>query len=246
MAVAAFAAGITISNAQVYSANVVGYASVPSLTPNQYYMMECPFAVGVSNGVNEVFGTSLPDGSAVYTWNSGSQTFSTVVYDSTGGNNGLSGVVWFQADDTTPATSLPTIPPGRGFFFVPNGPMTNVFSGAVSVNVGTSNSIPLPTPNQYYMLGSLVPYSGFVTNGTASGGGANMNNLPDGSAVYQWNPVSQTFTTTVFDSTGGNNGLSGVVWFQADDTTPAPCPQIGVGDGVFLAPNGSYTWTTGL
>jgi hypothetical protein len=64
-AVALLAAGIASSRADgtVYSQNIVGYASVS--TPGNgasYFLMTCPFVIGQSNGLNEVFGTNtLPD-----------------------------------------------------------------------------------------------------------------------------------------------------------------------------------------
>ena len=244
-ATALLAAGLLKTQATpVYSQNIVGYASIPLQTAGQYYMMSCPFVVGVSNGVNEIFGTSLPDGTSIFIWSSGSQSFKNIVYDSTGGNDSLP-YSWFQADDTTPVTFLPTNAPGMAFFIVPNQPVTNTFVGAVAVSIGTSNNMVLPTGGQYYMVASAVPYAGYVTNGTKVNGGPNLNGLPDGSSLFQWNPLAQSFTTYVYDSTGGNDSLP-FVWFQADDTTPAPCPQINVGDGFFLVPNNTYTWTTGL
>jgi len=149
------------------------------------------------------------------------------------------------ADDTTPAPTMPMVKPGVGFFLVPNSPITNIFAGTIAVNVGTSNQMALTSGGSYYMVASAVPYTGFVTNGNNSTGGANLNGLPNGSAVYQWNSELQKFTTSVFDASGGNNSLPDV-WFQGDDTTPAPCPQINVGEGIFVVPNASYTWTTGL
>src|SRR5271170_4448050 len=68
VAVAALAATIITSEAQVYSANVVGYASVV-ITGGQYNMLANPFNSGVTNGANEVFNGNytansgyLPDG----------------------------------------------------------------------------------------------------------------------------------------------------------------------------------------
>src|SRR5260221_2340569 len=88
MAVAALAAGIITSQAQpVYSANVVGYASVATPSSGTYYSLAVPFKIGVSNGANEVFTTPLPDFSTLLLWDVPSQSYKTVVaasFSSTG------------------------------------------------------------------------------------------------------------------------------------------------------------------
>jgi hypothetical protein len=57
MAAATLAAGVISSQAAgVYSQNIVGYVNVASPTAGNSYLLSVPFAIGVSNGANEVLG----------------------------------------------------------------------------------------------------------------------------------------------------------------------------------------------
>src|ERR1039457_324086 len=77
IALGALALGAFSSRADVTSANIVGYANV--ITPGSggtYYMMTCPFVIGVSNGADEVYGlnanpNALPPGSTLLKFNVG-------------------------------------------------------------------------------------------------------------------------------------------------------------------------------
>src|ERR1035437_9936335 len=105
IAAAALAAGVITSQAQVYSLNVVGYANVPQAGGD--LMLSCPFVIGVSNGINEVFGSSLPSFSQVLIWNG--VGYDTALYDPTDPNGDGSGP-WFHGDDTTVLNPLPVLP----------------------------------------------------------------------------------------------------------------------------------------
>jgi hypothetical protein len=242
IAAAALASGIISSQAGVYSQNIVGYANVQS-TGFKNSFIEVPFAIGVSNGVNEVFGNTLPAGSYILLYANGAYT--EALYDNT---YGPGTPVWYQSDDTTPLTALPTIPPGLGFLLYTEGPtQTNTFAGAVAIPVGTSNNLVL---NAYKnnAVGSVVPYAGAVTNGTSSTGGPNLNNLPAGSYLLFYSNGS--FSEALYDNTYGPGTPT---WYLSDDTTPyvdpttgGNTPSIAVGQGFFIYPEGAYTWTTGL
>ncbi len=227
---ALLAAGLISSQAQpVYSANIVGYASLPTpaFTP---VAMSVPFDVGVSNGANEIWPTgTLPNGSQLYIWNgAGFDTYQAASGSATG---------W--ADLTGAAVPAPTLPVGQGFFLVPFGNVTNVFAGTVAVNVGTSNKMSL-TAFVPSFVAPVVPYAGTITNGTASGGGPNLSpaaGLPNGSQLYIWNGNG-------FDTYQAASG-SATGW--ADLTGAAvPAPSISVGQAFFLVPFGNFTWTVGL
>ena len=245
-AAALLAAGITSSQAQVYSQNIVGYASVPTLTGGNYYLITVPFVIGGSNGVNEVFGTTLPAPSYVYLWSAASQKFTAIAYDNTDPIGAGTSVVWYNQSESAALTTLPTITPGQGFFLRPGGAVTNTFAGTVAVNVGSSNLMTLGSGGSYYMVASTVPYAGAVTNGNASGGGANLNGLPAPSYIYQWNPATQKFVATTYDNTDPIGAGTAQVWYNAQESAIAPVPSINVGDGFFLRPGGAYTWTNGL
>jgi len=241
MAAAALAAGVISSQAGVYSQNIVGYANVSTPVGGHEYLISVPFTVGVSNGLNEVFGTSLPAFSQVLIW--GGTGYTTYVYDNTDPIGLGTSVVWYNANEDA-AVTVPTVPVGQGFFLIPNSPITNVFAGAISVSVGTSNNMALPTGGHEYLVSSAVPYAGAVTNGTASGGGPNLNNLPAFSQILIWNGTG--FDTTVYDNTDPIGLGTGVVWYNANEDAAVPCPTISVGQSFFVIPNSSYTWTTGL
>jgi hypothetical protein len=239
IAASALAASIISSQAGVYSQNIVGYANLP--VPAGNTLMTCQFKIGVSNGVNEVFGETLPPSSEILTYTAGSG-YSIALFDNTTGT----GNDWWNSDESVALTTLPTLPPGMGFFLVANGKVTNVFAGAISLNVGTSNNLALSAGN--HLVGCAVPYAGAVTNGTTSTGGPDLNNLPPSSELLFYTAGSG-YTVALFDNTTG----TGINWWNGDESAPyvdaatgGNVPTITVGQGFFLVPNGPYTWTTGL
>ena len=245
-AAALLAAGIVSTQAQpVYSQNIVGYASIATPNAGVNYLITIPFAIGVSNGANEIWPLvggqpTIPDGSAILIWNSATLKYTTYLSDST------SATLW-DDNNGTALTFSPKLPVGQGFFLSPANPnFTNVFAGTIAVNVGTSNVMTLPNAGVNYLVGCAVPYAGAVTNGnpTTYAGGPDLSifgGLPDGSALLIWNPATLKYTTYLSDSTSGslcddNNGSA----------IPAP-PNITVGQGFFLSPaNPNYNWKVGL
>jgi hypothetical protein len=213
---------------------------VATPSPGVSYLITVPFAIGASNGANEVFpGNPNFDGSAILIWNSTSATYATYYADSQGSASG-----W---DDVNgPIPNAPLLPVGMGFFLSPQNPITNVFSGVVAVNVGTSNVMTLPSPGVSYLVGCPVPYQGAVTNGnpTTGAGGPNMNNgggLADGTAILIWNPASATYATYYVDEAGSPS------WFDDVNGPIATPPTISVGQGFFISPqNPNEPWTVGL
>jgi hypothetical protein len=257
IAAAALAAGIISTQAQsnVYSANVVGYANITAPVGGKNYLVSCPFAVGVSNGINEVFGSTLPANSQLLIWN-GVNDYIVAFYDPSDPNGwGTNGVpVWYQADDSTPLNPLPTIPPGKGFFLVPSSPITNTFVGNVAVAAGSSNVLTLAVGGKNYLVSGQVPYAGAITNGNASGGGLNLNALPPNSTLLFWNGVND-YNICFYDPSDPNGwGTNGVpVYYKADDSTPyvdpatgGNVPTVNVGQGFFIVPSSPYSWTNGL
>jgi hypothetical protein len=241
-AVALLAAGIvTTTKAQVYSQNVVGYASVATPVANKNYLITIPFAIGVSNGANEVWPLvspgvpSIPDSSQILIWNgSGYTTYlsdsqSPTLWDDNGGN---------------PLSFSPKLPVGQGFFLNPSvANVTNTFAGTVAVNVGTSNKMVLSPANKNYLVGCVVPYAGAITNGNAATGAggpglSSLNGLPDSSQLLIWTGsgyttyLSDSQSASLWDDNGGN-------------AIPQP-PSISVGQGFFINPSAPYTWTVGL
>jgi hypothetical protein len=238
MALAVTAAGVLASNAQtVYSANIVGYANVP--TPNGgTYLITVPFKVGVSNGANEVWplvsgNPSLPDFSTILIWNGSGYT----AYQSDSGSSSL----WDDGGGN-PIPNAPLLPVGKGFFLIPNGSTTNTFVGTVAVSVGTSNTVFLANGGTY-LVSSSVPYAGSITNGnpTTGAGGpglSSLNNLPDFSTLLIWNGSGYT----AYQSDSGSSSL----WDDGGGNPIPTAPTINVGQGFFIIPNGDFTWKVGL
>lgn len=236
-AAALLAAGLVSSQAQpVYSQNVVGYANVA--TPGNgtiNYLVSVPFAIGQSNGANEIWPSGLPDTSTILIWDPTSSSYSTAEAFA------ASPTGWFDPNSSS-VIPAPTLPVGQGFFLNPASPITNTFAGTIVVNVGTSNNMAFPSANGTinYLVGCAVPYAGYVTNGTASGGGPNLNGLPDTSTVLIWDPTSSSY------STAEAFAASPTGWFDPNSSSVIPPPSITVGQGFFLNPASPYTWQTGL
>ncbi len=234
IAAAALAAGVISTQAQpVYSQNIVGYANVVTPTSGAQYLVACPFVIGVSNGANEVFGSSLPDFSTLLVWSVSANNYTVYLSDSG------SPTLW--DDSNFNPIAAPALPVGQGFFLSPNGPnVTNTFVGNVAISPGTSNVMTFPTAGAQYLVGCVVPYAGSVTNGNNSGGGANLNGLPDFSTVLVWSTAANNFTVFLSDSG------SPTLW---DDSNfnPVAAPSISVGQGFFVSPTAANAnWTTGL
>jgi len=210
LSVAAIAASAISAMAQnVYSLNIVGYATV-TVSPG-YNLLANPLDAGSTNGAASIM--PIIDGEYVLTWNGGS--FTQVIYDSTVGG-------WVQADDATPSVP-PSLPPGKGFFFFnPLSTATNfTFVGQVVPGPGSSNSIPL-NPG-YNLVGSALPAAvGTITNSPVS--------LPiiDGMYILQW--ISGAYKEVIYDSTV----VPGGPWVQADDATPTAAPGYTIGSGAFI------------
>jgi hypothetical protein len=238
-AAALLAAGIVSSQAQpVYSQNVVGYAAVE--TPGNgtvNYLITVPFAIGVSNGANEIWPSgTLPDGSQILVWDSDTSSYTVYV--------AFSGYASGWADAGFAEVPAPTLPVGQGFFLNPFSPITNVFAGTIAVNVGATNNMNFSSANGTinYLVGSAVPYAGAVTNGSASGGGLNLSaagGLPDGSQMLIWDPNTSSYTVYVSFS-GYTSG-----WADAG-FAEVPPPQVSVGQGFFLNPISPFDWQVGL
>jgi hypothetical protein len=125
--------------------------------------------------------------------------------------------------------------------------MTNLFSGTVAVQVGTSNQMVLATGNANYLVGCVVPYSGAVTNGNVATGvggpcllspDGGVTGIPDGSTLSLWNGTS-------YDNYLSDSGSSSY-WDDAGGNPIAVPPSISVGQGFFLSPANPFTWTVGL
>jgi len=221
LSVAAIAASAISSMAQnVYSLNIVGYATVT--IPSGYSLLANPLSAGVTNGANEIM--PIIDGEIILTW-------SGTKFTQTGYDSGFNG--WVGADGQT-ASVPPSLPPGQGFFFFNPAAATNVtFVGQVVPNPGQTNSISLASG--YSLVGSAVPATvAAITNAPVS--------LPviDGMIILQWDAAAQKYKQTGFDS--GFNG-----WVGADGQTASVAPPYALGTGFFFFnPAATTAWKQSL
>jgi hypothetical protein len=144
---AALVAGIASSNAQVYSANVVGYAQV--VLNGGFNLIANPFDDGNGNHLTNLVTIPLPSKSSVTTWNTGVQAFNAPI---TG-----SGGTW-NADTI--------LAPGTGFF-IKNGTVaspliTNTFVGTVVAPVSAVSPIVLLQTVYSGRCSSSLRYCQFV------------------------------------------------------------------------------------
>jgi hypothetical protein len=246
---ALLAAGFVSSQAQpVYSQNIVGYATVATPgTGGTLYMQACPFVIGVSNGANEVYGlnvnsNNLPIGTQILIWNAtgpNANTFSLYYYDPSYEGQGYGG--WWDGSDENNNVPTPVLPPGQGYFFQPTANATNTFAGTVAVSVGGTNKMSLTgSGGTLWMVGSVVPYAGDITNAN----GLNLNNLAIGSQVLTWNatgPNANSYTLSYWDPSYVSEGY-GPWWDGSDENNNVPDPTLSVGNAFFVQPSSNYQW----
>jgi hypothetical protein len=165
-AAAAFVLGIASSQAQVYSANVVGYYNTP-LPAGQYTLVGNQLVNGTSNDLDTVL-ASLPNKSSVQIWNGSSFTGSS-----------KSAAGW------TPDQNLSV---GQGFWVETPTAVTNTFVGSVIVGPGGSVSNTL-AGGVYSLVSSPIPYAADLndTNNTL-----NLSTLPNKTSIQIWNGSSFT------------------------------------------------------
>ena len=210
IAAAALVAGVISSDAQVYSANIVGYANVVLPGNGQLSLVSNPFDDGNGNYLTNILNSSLVKQSQVLTWNGSG--FTIIQKGGTPAN-------W-------PAGTVTQLPPGTGFFVRNGGPgsgaadLTNTFVGSVIAPVGTfvTNSEPIGLTLQ----GSTIPYAGNIAYAAQGGGDTNLdygNGLTKQSQILTWDPVGQTY---LISQKGGSPATWGA-------TVP-----ISVGQGFFI------------
>jgi hypothetical protein len=209
LSVAAIAASAVSAMAQnVYSLNIVGYATVT--VPAGFSILANPLSAGATNGANEI-GLTI-DSEQILTWNTAKSTFDYVSFDSTLGG-------WIDAN-LAPSTP-PSLPPGKGFFFFnPATTATNItFVGQVVPGPASTNSLSL-VPG-FSMIGSPLPAN--VTDVSAA-----PVSLPkiDSMQVLTWNNATSKYVYSSFDSTLGG-------WIDAN-LSPITAPSYSIGQGFFF------------
>jgi hypothetical protein len=218
VAAAALVAGIISSKAQtVYSANVVGYATVVIPPGPQFAFIANPLDSGNNVLTNTL--QSLPLNSKVYKWDYANSTFDKIFTRSSLGAGG-----WSSGSGTN------TDNPGEGFVVqLPASyttPFTNIFVGNVIQGNFTNPIVP-----GYNALAFDVPVNSNVTNWNLN---AVLPASPTGSKIYRWDLANQNFDLIYTRSSLGAGGWSsGVI------------PPINLGEGYFIFNNSAntYNWT---
>jgi hypothetical protein len=190
IAAAALVAGIVSSNAQVYSANVVGYVNVV-LPGNGFALVSDPFSDGNGNELTNIIAT-LPGRSAITTFGIPSPGVPNTI------SRNAAGTAW--------NTEI-QLPPGNGFYvrngqsvggagYVPVPNITNTFVGTVVALAGASVTNQIPAG--FSLQGATIPFGGNVANAGLSGGDANLDYT---SGLISPSAANKAKITT-FDSVG--------------------------------------------
>jgi hypothetical protein len=216
IAAATLAVGAITSQAQVYSQNVVGYATV-IYPAGKYIMSANPFTTGNDVITNVI--TSPTGASYLYYWTG--STWTTYQYSGSA-KQWKSGAV---NENNAP------LPPGVGYFIVAATAFTNTYTGTIVANTGGGMATNSLTSN-FAPVGSLIPYGDSVTNSST----LNLK-VAGASSLQQWDVNLQTFKTA-FVYSG-----SGKVWKQGSTVTN---PVIGVAEGFFIQPSSATNWVQTL
>jgi len=219
---AIIAAGALSSMAQsnVFSLNVVGYINT-TLTGPGYTMIANQLDSG--NNVFSNFFQVLPSGSQVIKWNTNTASFNIA-------SRTLVGTGW------SPSTAgASTLNPGEACFVKLSGASrTNTFVGNVMSLAATGGTNPVYTVSYtnslitgYTMMGSTFPITGPIASAAA---GLDITNIPTGSQVIKWNPLTQAYQ--IFSKTAVGTGWNPSV---------TGGPTINVGEGFFLKAASSFT-----
>jgi len=219
LSAAAMAAGLISSMAQgtsnVYSANVVGYATL-HLT-NGFTMFGNQLDVdgtGTNNTILTVLGTNFPSQTKVLAWNTNTATYATITLSASQvWSSGAAGPIVKQA-----------LQPGGGVFIsIPGATPTNIDVAIVGNVLQESNRTPVIAGFQ--IVSYPFPISGGITT--------NFNYIPNPSVgsshdkVLTWSVASQTFVTHQWGTTS---------WTAGD-------PQLSVLNACFLSPIAPNVWT---
>jgi len=178
IAAAALVAGVVSSQAQVYSANIVGYANVPLAAG--YTLVANPLDDGNGNQLTNLL-AGLANKSSVLTWNG--TTYNTAIGKGSG--------VW---------AGNATLAPGTGFFVKVPAATTNTFVGTVgAVGLATGSTVTNALISGYNLVGSPIAFAGDATTDANINLGATLANK---SSLLDWNSGTQSYDTAVGKGSG--------------------------------------------
>lgn len=215
---AALVAGMVGANAQVYSANIVGYVNQTQSLNHKFVMVANPLDASNTGGntLSNLF-PGINGGTSIQIWNGSGFD----IYGFSGGN-------WTATSYGSTNANGFIINPGTGFFLNLGGSKayTNTWLGQVVGTTGASvTNLIMPG---FQLVSSLIPYADSVTNT------ATLNLIvKGGTQLQQWDPVAQGFVIY---------GFSGGAWSPGNTFSNAPTPTvpfIHIAEGFFFKPNGT-------
>jgi hypothetical protein len=235
IAATALAATVISSEAQVYSANIVGYVN-QTLTGNSAFTLITAPLQG-TNGLNtstvESLMPALDAGDAVYIW-TGNGYYSSTYF---GGPDGFLTPPNDWIDQNNVTTNSPSVALGQGFFYSTQSgnQETNTFIGTVVL----TNSLPLTGNSAFTLVSSTPPIGGSLES-------TNFNlPLDAGDAIYVWTGNGY-YSSTYF---GGPDGFLSPPndWIDQNNVT-TNAPVVSVGQGFFYSTQSgnAETWNQSL
>jgi hypothetical protein len=240
IAVAALATGIISTTAQaqnVYSQNIVGYVNIPE-TAGGFNLESVPLDAD-GTGTNNTFASVYSNpavGDNVYVFNISSGQYDTYSYLKKTTGHGTSAVTvtnWY--DPSGNVANNDNLNPGQGVFYNAAVNETNTFVGNVLVGTWTNSNV--PPANGFNLVSGQISVGGGLT--TVLGYQPNI-----GDNVYLFNVSSGQYDTYSYLKKTTGHGTSAVTvtnWY--DPSGNANEPQISVGQGFWLNPASTTSWT---
>jgi hypothetical protein len=217
IAVAALAASVISSQAQVYSANIVGYANL-SLGSGSYLLLVNPLTNTSANAKTVI--PALDAGDTIQTWTG--TAYNTYTYQ--GGPDGYLTGTNDWVNQFAANVQGPNLLPGEGFFYSAGSgdTETNTFVGTVLL----TNTVPLGNGG-YALIGSTPPIAG----STATNGVFGLP-LDAGDTVQVW-------TGSGYNTYTYQGGPDGYLTYPNDwvnqNAANVTAPTISVGQGFFYS-----------
>ena len=233
IAAAALAASVISSEAQVYSQNIVGYVNVP-VQPG-YNLIANPLVAGSTNGANEVITTNfLNDGDTFVIWNGAG--FNQVLYSPFFQGIYSQPSPWLDPNSFS-STAVPTISPGKGFFYYNAGSSNSItFTGTVAIQTGATNTMNLVAG--YNMISSVLPITANVTNAAFN------LNPADGDTLVLW--TGSTYNQVLYSPFFQGIYSQPSPWLDPNSFNSVTPPTVTSGQGFFYYSSGVNTWTQTL
>jgi hypothetical protein len=234
IAAAALAFGLATSQAQVFSQNVVGYVNVPMT--NGLFTVIAPTldldGTGIHNTVSSVFTTpTINDNVYVFNVGTGSYDVLSYILKSLGGHPPTYTTNWYDANGNL-AVNYP-INPGVSVFYLPAANETATLVGTVLQGTNLVNTY-FPAAGQFQLLSSIVPIGGGLQSVLGYHPTINDN-------VYIYDNGTYDVYSYIQKSLGGHPPTYTTNWFDANGNQIQPV--INVGQGFWLLPAGSSSWT---